>query len=45
MRKRNRDADADEAEIELTPMLEVGVIMLIFLIVVASFGKEGGIEV
>jgi biopolymer transport protein ExbD len=45
MRKRNRQADADEAEIDLTPMLDVVFIMLIFFIVVASFLKEAGIEV
>ena len=45
MRKRNREADSDEAEIDLTPMLDVVFIMLIFFIVVASFIKEAGIEV
>jgi biopolymer transport protein ExbD len=45
MRKKNRNADADEAEIDLTPMLDVVFIMLIFFIVVASFLKEAGIEV
>ena len=45
MRKRNRQANADEAEIDLTPMLDVVFIMLIFFIVVASFLKEAGIEV
>lgn len=45
MRRRNRAADSDEAEIDLTPMLDVVFIMLIFFIVVASFIKEAGIEV
>ena len=45
MRKNRRVADADEAEIDLTPMLDVVFIMLIFFIVVASFIKEAGIEV
>jgi len=45
MRKNKRVADADEAEIDLTPMLDVVFIMLIFFIVVASFLKEAGIEV
>ena len=45
MRKRNRKAESDEAEIDLTPMLDVVFIMLIFFIVVASFIKEAGIEV
>jgi biopolymer transport protein ExbD len=44
MRKKNREADADEAQIDLTPMLDVVFIMLIFFIVVASFLKEAGIE-
>jgi biopolymer transport protein ExbD len=45
MRRRNREADTDEAEIDLTPMLDVVFIMLIFFIVVASFLKEAGIEI
>ena len=45
MRKRNRNADADEAEIDLTPMLDVVFIMLIFFIVVASFLREIGLDV
>ena len=45
MRKINREADADEAQIDLTPMLDVVFIMLIFFIVVASFLKEAGLEV
>ncbi len=35
----------DEAEIDLTPMLDVVFIMLIFFIVTASFIKESGIEI
>ena len=35
----------EESEINLTPMLDVVFIMLIFFIVVASFIKEAGIEV
>ena len=42
-RKRNR-AD-DESEVNLTPMLDVVFIMLIFFIVTASFVKEAGIDV
>ncbi|MEM1114109.1 MAG: biopolymer transporter ExbD [Pseudomonadota bacterium] len=45
MRDRKRDGDGDEAQIDLTPMLDVVFIMLIFFIVVASFLKEAGIEV
>ena len=44
MRKRNRQSDADAAQIDLTPMLDVVFIMLIFFIVVASFLKEAGVE-
>jgi biopolymer transport protein ExbD len=39
--KRGED---DESEIDLTPMLDVVFIMLIFFIVTASFVKEAGIE-
>lgn len=35
----------DEAEINLTPMLDVTFIMLIFFIVTATFIKEAGIQV
>ena len=45
MRKTNRNADADEAEIDLTPMLDVVFIMLIFFIVVASFLREIGVDI
>ncbi|RLA56315.1 MAG: biopolymer transporter ExbD [Gammaproteobacteria bacterium] len=46
MRRNNRAAAAqDEAQIDLTPMLDVVFIMLIFFIVTASFIKEAGIEV
>ena len=38
-------ADEDENEINLTPMLDVVFIMLIFFIVTASFIKEAGIDV
>ena len=36
---------AEEGEIDITPMLDVVFIMLIFFIVTASFVKESGIEV
>ena len=35
----------DESQIDLTPMLDVVFIMLIFFIVTASFVKESGIDV
>jgi len=38
-------AEEEENEINLTPMLDVVFIMLIFFIVTASFIKEAGIEV
>jgi biopolymer transport protein ExbD len=40
-----KSADTDGGEIDLTPMLDVVFIMLIFFIVTASFIKEAGIEV
>jgi biopolymer transport protein ExbD len=44
MRKRG-GREAEESEINLTPMLDVVFIMLIFFIVTASFVKEAGIDV
>ena len=40
-----RRRNVDQSEINLTPMLDVVFIMLIFFIVTASFVKEAGIEV
>jgi biopolymer transport protein ExbD len=45
MRKRNLVTEEEENEINLTPMLDVVFIMLIFFIVTASFIKEAGIDV
>jgi biopolymer transport protein ExbD len=47
MRKHLDDihVDEDENEINLTPMLDVVFIMLIFFIVTASFIKESGLDV
>ena len=45
MRKIAKEKDQGGAEIDLTPMLDVVFIMLIFFIVVASFIKEAGVEV
>lgn len=42
---RNKKADEDSGAIDLTPMLDVVFIMLIFFIVTASFVKEPGIQV
>ena len=43
--RRHRAAGAEEAEIDITPMLDVVFILLIFFVVTASFVKEAGIEV
>jgi len=45
MRRRKQQSADDEAQIDLTPMLDVVFIMLIFFIVTASFIKEAGVEV
>jgi len=45
MARRRRTSDEEEAEINMTPMLDVVFIMLIFFIVTASFVKEAGIDV
>ena len=42
---RRRQRETDEAEINITPMLDIVFIMLIFFIVTTSFVKEKGIEV
>ena len=42
--RRRRSSSMDEAEVDLTPMLDVVFIMLIFFIVTASFIKEVGLE-
>jgi biopolymer transport protein ExbD len=42
---RRRQRESDEAEINITPMLDIVFIMLIFFIVTTSFVKEKGIEV
>ena len=43
MRRKHRVSD--EAEINITPMLDIVFIMLIFFIVTTSFVKEKGLEV
>ncbi len=45
MRKKNVHFEEEENEINLTPMLDVVFIMLIFFIVTASFIKEAGLDV
>ena len=41
----SRKSDEEETAIDITPMLDVVFIMLIFFIVTATFVKESGIEV
>jgi len=43
--RRRVTRESDESEVNLTPMLDVVFIMLIFFIVTASFVKEAGIDV
>ena len=40
-----RQAQSNESQIDLTPMLDVVFIMLIFFIVTSSFVKEPGVEI
>lgn len=44
-RRKKKQSSGDKAEIDLTPMLDVVFIMLIFFIVTASFVKEKAINV
>ena len=44
-RIKQHQATDDETEVNLTPMLDVVFILLIFFIVTASFIKESGVEV
>jgi biopolymer transport protein ExbD len=41
---QRRKSDGDGSQIDLTPMLDVVFIMLIFFIVTSSFVKEPGVE-
>ncbi|MDY6828604.1 MAG: biopolymer transporter ExbD [Pseudomonadota bacterium] len=45
MYRPRRSRDAEETAIDLTPMLDVVFIMLIFFVVTTSFVKESGIEI
>lgn len=45
MSKRHRRGNDDEAQINITPMLDIVFIMLIFFIVTTSFVKEFGVDV
>lgn len=44
-RPRNRQGDDAENEVNLTPMIDIVFIMLIFFIVTTSFVKESGIDI
>jgi biopolymer transport protein ExbD len=45
MARKRRQMEMEESSVDLTPMLDVVFIMLIFFIVTASFVKESGIDV
>ena len=45
MSRRRRGRGEEESEVNMTPMLDVVFIMLIFFIVTASFVKEAGVDV
>jgi biopolymer transport protein ExbD len=45
MRRGSRMEENEESAVDLTPMLDVVFIMLIFFIVTASFVKEAGIDI
>ena len=45
MRSRHVSSDQGDAELDMTPMIDIVFIMLIFFIVTTSFVKETGIEV
>ncbi len=45
MSVRRHQLQQDETELDMTPMLDIVFIMLIFFIVTTSFVKEAGIEV
>ena len=43
--RRKRVRQEEDADIDITPMLDIVFIMLIFFIVTATFVKESGIDV
>lgn len=45
MARRFRQVETDSNEIDITPMLDIVFIMLIFFIVTTSFVKESGVQV
>ena len=44
MRRGRRKTQGDEAEVNMTPMLDIVFIMLIFFIVTATFLDEKGVD-
>ena len=45
MKRLGKTSNEEEADIDITPMLDVVFIMLIFFIVTASFVKESGLDI
>lgn len=45
MKKRHIDSEGEESTVDMTPMLDIVFIMLIFFIVTTSFVKESGVQV
>ncbi|AJP45041.1 biopolymer transporter ExbD [Alteromonas australica] len=45
MKRKKHTSTEDEAQIDMTPMLDIVFIMLIFFIVTTSFVKEKGLDV
>ncbi len=45
MKRKKHTSAEDEAQIDMTPMLDIVFIMLIFFIVTTSFVKEKGLDV
>lgn len=45
MKRLGKEKNQEETDIDITPMLDVVFIMLIFFIVTASFVKESGIDI
>lgn len=45
MARKKRSRQQDQADVDLTPMLDIVFIMLIFFIVTATFVRERGIDV
>ncbi|EAT13414.1 biopolymer transporter ExbD [Bermanella marisrubri] len=45
MKKRHTDSEGEDSTVDMTPMLDIVFIMLIFFIVTTSFVKESGVQV